>query len=62
MFGRMRIEPLLEVGPKTDVTIAVGTLLSLTENTKIARWIQFPAAVFLFLTVEGDPNSAASAG
>jgi hypothetical protein len=59
MFGKMRIDPLLEVGPKTDVTIAVGALLALTENTKISRWIQFPAAVFLFLTVEGDPNSGA---
>jgi hypothetical protein len=39
MFGRMRIDPLLEVGPKTDVAIAVGALLALTENTKIARWI-----------------------
>jgi hypothetical protein len=33
--------------------------LAITDNTKIERWIQFPAAVLLFLTVEGNPNSGA---
>jgi hypothetical protein len=26
MFGKMRIDPLLEVGPKDDVRIAVGAI------------------------------------
>jgi hypothetical protein len=59
VFGTMRIDPLVQTGGERDLTIAVGALLALTEDTRIERWIQFPAAVLLFLTVEGDPKSGA---
>ena len=58
MFGNMQIESVLEVSTKANVKVAVGELLALTDHVRIARWIQFPAALFLFL-VEDDRNAGA---
>ena len=58
MFGNMQIESVLEVSTKANVKVAVGQLLALTHRVRIARWIQFPAALFLFL-VEDDRNAGA---
>jgi hypothetical protein len=64
MFGRMNIEPLLRLHdgpgkPAPDLTSAVAQLLQLTEQPQVVRWIQFPAAVLLFLVVPDDPESGA---
>lgn len=59
MFGMMNTEPLLRLNDATSLEAAVGALLKLTENTRVARWVQFPSAVLLFLVVPNDPASGA---
>ena len=59
MFGMMNTEPLLLLKDPMGLEAAVGALLKLTENTRVARWVQFPAAVLLFLVVPNDPASGA---
>lgn len=38
---------------------AVAALLTITEQPEVARWIEFPASLLLFLLVPGDPDSGA---
>ena len=59
MFGQMIVTPILEVGADADLQTANSELLRVTEQPEIARWIEFPASVLLFLVVPGDPNSGA---
>ena len=60
MFGRLMIEPVVQVDPTIDLETAVATLIRITENVEIFRWIEFPASVLLFLLVPGDPESGAA--
>ena len=46
-------------GPAPDLESAVARLLVATEQPKVVRWIQFPAAVLVFLVVPGDSESGA---
>jgi len=57
MFGRMMVELVVQLGPGVDLQTAVATLIKLAENVEIARWIELPASVLLFLIVPGDPES-----
>ena len=64
MFGRMYVVPVVDlrhapadVGRCSDG--AVARLLDVTEHPTIAKWIQFPKALFVFLVVAGDPESGA---
>lgn len=58
MFGHMKTQPLLAVATaSTDPAIAA--LLALTEDAQPIRWIEFPASVLLFVSVQGDPESGA---
>jgi hypothetical protein len=64
MFGKMNAVRLLDlhhapeqVGGGLDG--AVASLLDLTEHPSIAKWVQFPKALFVFLVVPGDPESGA---
>jgi hypothetical protein len=64
MFGRMNVIPVVdlgnapsEVGRCSDG--AVARLLDVTEHPAIAKWVQFPKALFVFLVVPGDPESGA---
>ena len=64
MFGEMNAIPIAdlrhapgEVGGSVDG--AVARLLDVTENPTIAKWVQFPKALFVFLIVPGDPGSGA---
>ena len=57
MFGRMMIEPLVQVDPGADLQTAMAALVKVTETVEIVRWIEFPASVLLFLLVPGDPDS-----
>ena len=59
MFGRMIIEPLVQVDPGVDLQSAMAALVKVTETVEIVRWIEFPASVLLFLLVPGDPDSGA---
>ena len=59
MFGRMMIEPVVQVDPTIDLHTAVARLIKVTENVEIVRWIELPASVLLFLLVPGDPESGA---
>ena len=59
MFGRMTIEPLVQVDPGADLQCAMAALVKVTETVEIVRWIEFPASVLLFLLVPGDPDSGA---
>ena len=59
MFGRMMIEPIVQVEPNADLPAAVAALIKVTENVEIVRWIELPASVLLFLLVPGDRDSGA---
>ena len=59
MFGRMMVEPVVQVDPGVDLQTAVAALIKVTENVEIVRWIELPASVLLFLLVPGDPESGA---
>ncbi len=59
MFGRMTVTPLVRLDAGKDLELAVAELLATTEYPQIARWIQFPTAVALFLLVPNDPESGA---
>jgi hypothetical protein len=59
MFGRMMIEPLVQVEPGANLETAIAALTKITENVEIVRWIELPVSVLLFLLVPGDPDSGA---
>ena len=59
MFGRMTVEPVVQVDPRVDLQVAVAALTRVTENAEIVRWIELPAAILLFLLLPGDPESGA---
>jgi hypothetical protein len=59
MFGRMMIEPVVQLGPGVDLQTAVATMIKVAENVEIVLWIELPASVLLFFLVPGDPDSGA---
>ena len=64
MFGQMTVDPLIRLqrggfDGRSDLDRAVLALLAKTDYPEIARWIQFPAAVLLFLVIPGDPEGGA---
>jgi hypothetical protein len=59
MFGRLMIEPILQIQPGRDLQTAVAALIKVAENPEIVRWIEFPNSLLLFLLVPGDPGSGA---
>jgi hypothetical protein len=60
MFGRMTVTPIVQVGAGADLQVAITTLLRAADQPEIARWIEFPGLVLLFLFVAGDPESGAA--
>jgi len=40
MFGRMMVEPVVQVDPGVDLQTAVGALIRVAENVEIVRWIE----------------------
>ena len=64
MFGAMNVVPvfrLREKGAESDGSLdgAVAQLLEVGDYPEFVRWVQFPAAVLLFLMLRGDPESGA---
>ena len=60
MFGRMMVEPVVQLGPGVGLQTAVATLIKVAENVEIVRWIELPASLLLFLLVPGDRESGAA--
>jgi hypothetical protein len=59
MFGRMMVEPIVQVEAGVNLETAIAALTKITENVEIVRSIELPASVLLFLLVPGDPDSGA---
>ena len=64
MFGTMNAVRIVDLADALDdvgrsLEGAVAKLLDVTEHPAIARWVQFPKALLLFLLVPGDPESGA---
>ena len=59
MFGHMKAEPILNVMPSVSVEEAVRSLIEAAEDAQVARWLEFPMAVLLLLTITGDSQSGA---
>ena len=58
MFGHMKAQPILAV-EASSISEAIAALLAITENAQPVRWIEFPASILLFVSVQGDPESGA---
>jgi hypothetical protein len=64
MFGEMSVVPVVDLHYASEevggsLNGAVARLLDITEHAKIEKWTQFPKALFVFLLVDGDPESGA---
>lgn len=64
MFGAMNVVPIIDLRhvpeeARGSVDGAIVKLLDMTDHARIAKWIQFPKALFVFLVVPGDPGSGA---
>jgi hypothetical protein len=59
VFGRMTIMPIVQVDADADLQVAITTLLRAADQPEIARWIEFPGLVLLFVFVPRDPESGA---
>lgn len=59
MFGKMMLSPVVQVDRGNELQAAVASLLQATEHPDIARWIEFPVSLLLFLLIPGDPGSGA---
>ena len=58
MFGHMKARPVLAIAT-CSIEQGIAALLTITENAQPTRWIEFPASILLFLSVQGDPESGA---
>ena len=59
MFGHMKVRPILTAKSGCSVEEAVQNLVTATEAAQPVRWIEFPAAILLCVTVANDPDSGA---
>jgi hypothetical protein len=64
MFGQMNVTAVGDCRNSSSCVSesseqAVARLLDATEHPAITKWVQFPQALFLFLTTPGDPESGA---
>jgi hypothetical protein len=59
LFGRIDVRPILRCDAGKELKIAVAELLAVGDYPEIARWIQFPRGLMLFLLVPGDAGSGA---
>ena len=58
MFGHMKAQPLLTL-ESSSPDPAIAALVAITENAQPVRWIEFPASILLFVSVQCDPESGA---
>jgi hypothetical protein len=59
MFGQMKAEPILTLRPASSLEEAIRILITATEGAQPVRWLEFPVAALLFLTITGDSQSGA---
>ena len=59
MFGYMKVEPILTLRPASSLEEAIRILITATDGAQPVRWLEFPAAALLFLTIAGDSESGA---
>jgi hypothetical protein len=59
MFGHMKAEPILTLKPASSLEEAIRILIRATDGAQPVRWLEFPAAALLFLTIAGDSESGA---
>lgn len=59
MFGHMKAESILTSKIDASVEEAIRMLITATEGAQPVRWLEFPSAVLLCVTVTGQPDSGA---
>ena len=59
MFGVMQTSPVIRLTKCDSLEQATRKLLEFAEFPRIARWIQFPTALIVFLAHEESPESGA---
>jgi hypothetical protein len=59
MFGHMKAQPILTLRIGYSLQEALAKLIEATEGAQAVRWVEFPAAVLLFVVVDGDSQSGA---
>ena len=59
MFGHMKAQPILTLPFGCSIEESVRSLADATEGGQPVRWLEFPAAVLLFVTITGDAESGA---
>jgi hypothetical protein len=59
MFGHMKAESILVLKTGCSVEEAIQMLIHATDEAQPIRWLEFPSAVLICLTVTNQPNSGA---
>jgi hypothetical protein len=59
MFGHMKAEAILTMKPSSSVEEAIRLLITATDGAQPVRWLEFPSAILMCVTVTTEPNSGA---
>jgi hypothetical protein len=59
MFGYMKEEPILTLKHGSSVEEAIQVLITATDGAQPIRWLEFPSAILLCLSVTTEPGSGA---
>jgi hypothetical protein len=59
MFGHMKAQAILTLRIGHSLEEALARLIEATEGAQVVRWVEFSAAILLFLAVDGDSQSGA---
>jgi hypothetical protein len=59
MFGKMSLTEIVKMERREPLESAVAKLMETTDGGQIARWMQFPNALLLFVLVPDDAESGA---
>jgi hypothetical protein len=59
MFGYMKAEPILTLKLGSSVEEAIQVLITATDGAQPLRWLEFPSAILLCLSVTTEPGSGA---
>lgn len=59
MFGHMKTQPLINVRSGCSIEEAIQTLVRVTDGAQPIRWLEFPTAILLCVTVTNEPDSGA---
>jgi hypothetical protein len=59
MFGHMKAEPILTLNPASSFEEATQILVKATDGAQPVRWLEFPAAILLCVTITNNSDSGA---